>query len=97
MEAAGSGLYMVTTNFGALPETTAGYAELLDEMSASERDNVGIFATRYADGFLAVYERVLSRPEATQIHLRAQMRNFQENNTWAKRAISWQKWMETLI
>ncbi len=97
MESCAAGLLAITTNFGALPETGANFAELVQEASPMERGNIAVFATRYAAQVVSVYEKAIADPDAMRSRLEAQMRHFQTENTWERRAIEWEEWLEQVI
>jgi glycosyltransferase involved in cell wall biosynthesis len=97
MEACASGLKIVTTNFGALPESAGVFAELVSEADARERGNLGMFATRYANAVGKAYERAMSEPAKTKAGLMHQIDHYRQNCTWGVRAGEWESWIQNLI
>lgn len=89
MEAMAAGCVVVTSDLGALPETTAGFARLVE---APERpaEHVRLFAD-------AVLRELLERraaPEAeAEARLRAQVDHMNGVNTWQARAGEWARWL----
>jgi glycosyltransferase involved in cell wall biosynthesis len=97
MEAAAAGLLIETTDLAALPETLDGFANLIAAATAVERENLSMFATRYAEAMVGAYEAAMSAPELTKQNLMAQMHHFQSQNTWGKRAIDWENILLSII
>lgn len=96
MEACASGLKIVTTDFGALPESAGDFAELVGEADSRERGNLGIFATRYAHAVGQSYERAMSERDKTKNALMHQLNHYRTNCTWSVRAQEWERWLQTL-
>ncbi len=87
MEAMAAGNMVITTHFGALPETTNGHAILVDR----ETKNSGQLITRYA---LAVADAILKVDPAVALEKRArQMQYAQSQFTWENRAREWEQWL----
>jgi glycosyltransferase involved in cell wall biosynthesis len=89
MEALAAGCVVVTTNFGALPETTAGMARLVpmqDDLPALARD--------FALQTIEVLQELERLPDESERRLREQIAQVNKTNTWALRA---REWVEALI
>jgi len=88
MEAMASGCWVVTTALGALPETTAGFARLV---------NLQRQAQAYVDAFVQNVVDVIrlnrEEPDSAEGYLRAQITYAHEALVWRKRA---QMWIEHL-
>ena len=89
MEAMTAGCVVVTSDLGALPETTAGFARLV-EAPAKPAEHVRLFAD-------AVLRELLERrtaPDAeAEARLRAQVDYKNKDNTWEARAGEWTRWL----
>ena len=89
MEAMAAGCVVVTSDLGALPETTAGFARLV-EAPARPAEHVRLFAD-------AVLRELLERraaPDAdAEARLRAQVDYMNRVNTWQARAGEWARWL----
>jgi glycosyltransferase involved in cell wall biosynthesis len=89
MEAMASGCRVVTTAFGALPETTAGFAELVPSGSSREQ---------YLNGFVEAVVKVLreqeEQPDKEEQLLRRQVEYMNKSVTWTERAREWVQWLE---
>jgi glycosyltransferase involved in cell wall biosynthesis len=90
MEAMASGCRVVTSAFGALPETTAGFARLIPVDKPSEY--LGQFVQQVVEGLL---ECRLGGAELER-SLRAQMDYINSKATWKLRAGEWVQWLKTL-
>lgn len=91
MEAMASGCLIVTSDLGALPETTAGFARLIPIL--------GEDGPRYKDRFgretIAALQ-TLARPDASDLeaHLQQQVAFINHSVTWSQRAREWSDWLE---
>jgi len=87
MEAMAAGCIVVTSDLGALPETTAGFARLV-EVPAKPAGHVRLFAD-------AVLRELLKRRAApdAEARLRAQVDHMNKVNTWKARAGEWAQWL----
>ena len=83
MEAMAAGCFIVTSRLGALPETTAGFAKLIDIDGDWQR--YGNFFIREILNFL--YESK---------DLSSQVAYANRHYTWKVRAKEWEKWIKTL-
>ena len=87
MEAMAAGCVVVTSDLGALPETTAGFARLV-EPPARPAEHV----RRFADAVLR--ELLERRADAdAEARLRAQVDYMNSVNTWEARAGEWARWL----
>lgn len=92
MEAMASGCYVITSHFGALPETTAGFADLIP---FPQEDYLAAYGQR-----LAQVIRRFEAPEeqaALESHLRAQVNYINRHCTWSVRAREWEDFLEQLL
>lgn len=91
MEAMAAGCKVVTTRRGALPETTAGHARLIEP-----DPDLRVLSKRFA---AAVSEELSNRkadPEAFAAQIDAQVRDVNDTMTWANRATDWTRWLASL-
>ncbi len=92
MEAMASGCWIVSSNLGALPETTAGFARLISIEGDWEV---------YKDRFVEETVQVLTKCTATnttdsETHLRRQVEYVNSSYTWSVRAEQWVQWLSSL-
>lgn len=92
MEAMAAGCTIVTSDLGALPETGAGFVELM-RPPADPHAHAEAFADRVIES-LAARE---SDPAGTEAHLRAQVDHTVAENNWARRAEQWHTWLTLLV
>src|SRR5262249_40757479 len=84
MEAMAAGCLVVTSNLGALPETTAGFGFLMDlpndilQMSCS-----------YANFMVDAYRKACADPGGFEDKLSGQRAHVRTHYTWAQRARDW--------
>ncbi|WNC60405.1 glycosyltransferase [Thermosynechococcus sp. QS41] len=92
MEAMASGCYVITSELGALPETTAGFADLIP---LPHED--------YLAAYGCVLDQVIQRfkdPQAhaaLDAHLRAQVDYINRHCTWSVRAREWEAFLEQVL
>jgi glycosyltransferase involved in cell wall biosynthesis len=86
MEAMATGCQIVTTRLGALPETCAGFADLVD-LPEEQSNLAGLFA----EAVISALTRDRSTVEA---HLRGQLNFAREQYTWARRAKEWETFLQ---
>jgi glycosyltransferase involved in cell wall biosynthesis len=91
LEALAAGCRVVTSRLGALPETMAGFAELVD-MGMNWEDYVG----RFAEAVVREHQRMQELPEETETQLRRQVDFMNECGTWGRRAAEWEAWLRQL-
>jgi glycosyltransferase involved in cell wall biosynthesis len=92
MEAMAAGAFVVTTRLGALPETTAGFAPLLD-MPADD----GALAGDYARFAVEAMAGAVAAPAATMDRLAAQRRHAREEYCWSRRAQEWVDYLSRFV
>ncbi len=92
MEAMAAGCLIITARLGALPETSEGYAILL-ELSPDRIHYAKNFATTTID----TLQDVANNPEKYRILLDSQVNYARDTLTWAKRAREWADWLRTLV
>jgi len=83
MEAMAAGCFIVTSRLGALPETTAGFAKLIDVDGDWQR---------YGNLFIKEILAFLYEPK----DLSPQVEYVNKHYTWKIRAKEWEKWLKTL-
>ncbi|MDD4866090.1 MAG: glycosyltransferase family 4 protein [Mycobacterium sp.] len=91
MEAMAAGCAVVTSDLGALPETGAGFIDLMAPL-ADPHAHAEAFAGRVID-LLAARE---ADPTGTEAHLQAQVAYAVAENNWARRAEQWSTWFSML-
>lgn len=93
LEAMAAGCLIVTSNFGALPETTAGFAKLID-MTEDYREYGGHFISEV----VSILRRFNSgdRVELNDL-LTRQVAYINSCYTWSTRGLEWQSWLQDLI
>jgi len=91
LEAMASGCRIVTSSLGALPETTAGFAQLIPG-----RQERGAYLRQFVDHTVAALHEMQTNPVAVEEGLRQQVRSIRENATWDVRAREWGSWLQRL-
>ncbi|WP_460194013.1 O-linked N-acetylglucosamine transferase family protein [Thermosynechococcus sp. FA-CM-4201] len=94
LEAMASGCLIVTSALGALPETTAGFADLVEFTTdwPTYRANYGKALRKAIERF-----RDPTAHSALEEHLRAQVNYIHKNYTWSIRAQEWIAFLESLL
>ena len=105
-EALASGCFVVASNWGYLPETTAGSAPLIPLSQSNTSNSIPPFSSIPAREFypleflLAILEvlEVLTgaNPQETEQFLRKQVDYFNKYCTWRLRALEWEEWLKTI-
>jgi len=100
MEALASSCFVVTSNWGYLPETTAGFARLISLSQPNTSNSIAPFSSiserqSYAQEFLVAILEVLevltgANPQETEKFLRKQVDYFNKYCTWRMRALEWE-------
>jgi glycosyltransferase involved in cell wall biosynthesis len=88
IEAMAAGCLVVTSQLGALPETTAGFARLLPVPA-----DPGEHAIRFADAVCDALARWQAEPATTERLLRAQIEHCDAGAAWDQRARLWLAWL----
>ena len=89
MEAMAAGLYVLTSDLGALGETTLGLGELVPVDGPFPQ--VGYFAGRYAERLKDVLRRRAADPAGFAAARFEQVRRFNAECTWSCRARQWEE------
>ena len=92
MEAMASGCWIITSDLGALSETTAGFARLIPI-----KEGEAAYKKRFIQETVAVLRKftVIDTTEA-EAHLRAQVNYVNNSYIWSKRAKEWSEWLSGL-
>jgi len=105
LEAMACGCQVITSNLGALPETTAGFARLIPirqtvssqsravDLTSEERDS---YCHLFAREAIAALKQLQVEPSAVDAHLRQQVDYVNQHGTWAVRAQEWLIWLRSL-
>jgi glycosyltransferase involved in cell wall biosynthesis len=91
LEAMAAGAFIFTTRLGALPETTNGFAYLVDFESDPE-----VLAERFAAMTVKAWRELLADPAAALRRREAQAIFVRENYRWSDRATEWVSWLEKI-
>jgi glycosyltransferase involved in cell wall biosynthesis len=88
MEAMAAGCRIVTSDLGALPETTAGFARLV-AMHGSRED----YLRRFIEETVRVLQEMTDAPHATEDLLHRQVSYTNTTYDWKLRAKEWAQWV----
>ncbi len=88
MESMAAGATILTTRLGALPETTAGFAEMVDIVP----DRAAL-ARSYAAMVIDELDRMRKDPESALARRKMQVAYVREKYSWPARALEWQSWL----
>ena len=92
MEAMASGCMIVSSELGALPETTAGYAKLLKESPGSPE-----YEAAFIDRVVQSIEDVTGGDrESVEKHLQEQVAYCRETYRWEAKVEKWIQWLEKM-
>jgi glycosyltransferase involved in cell wall biosynthesis len=94
MEAMAAGTLLVTTSLGALPETTAGFAQLYE--IGGDKRYPGMVATHFAAQVLEAAARASADTQQSLQALVRQVAFARAHYDWALRAAEWTAWIEEL-
>jgi glycosyltransferase involved in cell wall biosynthesis len=85
MEAMASGCHVITSDLGALPETTAGFATLVPF-----HQDLAVYKKNFVSATINYIESLqLSSPDTVEEQLSQQIEYCQQNYVWKKRAHEW--------
>ena len=90
LEAMAAGCIIVTTQLGALSETTAGYGHLLLPIS-DQQHHAELFATFTT----SILEKTRTLPGEYTQQIENQVRYINQTATWAVRAKEWRDWLKS--
>lgn len=88
MEAMAAGCQIVTSELGALPETTAGFARLIPV-----GDDWLTYSDRFVDEAVRSLEKFEKQPERVNELLSRQVAYCNAECTWPQRADEWEQWL----
>ena len=91
LEAMAIGACVLTTRLGALPETTAGFAPMIDWQQDSSR-----LAQSFAELAIDTLREMMSDPIAAERQRNARIAFIRENYLWPRRAEQWSQWLSEL-
>jgi len=92
MEAMASGCWIITSELGALPETTAGFARLIPVTGDWE-----VYQQQFIAATIQVLKQSLGEEQAVvEQHLRQQVTYTNQTYHWQNRAQEWLDWLITL-
>ena len=88
LESMAIGACVLTTRLGALPETTAGLAPMIDWQEDKSR-----LAQSFADLVIATLREMTRDPAAAGQQRNAMIEFIRENYLWPSRAVDWSAWL----
>jgi glycosyltransferase involved in cell wall biosynthesis len=91
LEAMAAGATVLTTSLGALPETTHGFAALIESQADPAR-----LATSFADMAVTTLREMRDNPEQASLRRDSQVAFVRENYAWSARAEEWSSWLRQL-
>jgi len=94
MEAMAAGLLVVTSDLGALPETTMGLAALVP--GPQSLSDVPRFSRAFADELIVRLCLLKSNPRDFWLARWDQVRAVNTHYTWAVRAAEWEQWLQSV-
>ena len=92
MEAMSVGAAILTTRSGALPETTAGFAHMVQETEDSTR-----LAKDFADMVIATLYAIRTDSDAAAERRNQQIAYARREYAWPTRAHEWQVWLSDIV
>ncbi|HEY2891528.1 MAG TPA: glycosyltransferase family 4 protein [Dongiaceae bacterium] len=92
IEAIAAGCLVLTTDLGALKETTAGFARLL-RLPPSRGDLAGLYAAMV----VAEWQQAAASPAVQRARIAAQRDFMQRNATWSVRAPEWVAFLNRVV
>jgi tetratricopeptide (TPR) repeat protein len=92
MEAMASGCSIVTSDLGALPETTAGFACLIPIEEDWE-----VYTNRFVEETVQLLRKCIATDTTdAETHLRQQVKYVNQEYTWSVRAQQWVQWLSSI-
>jgi tetratricopeptide (TPR) repeat protein len=92
MEAMASGCWIVTSDLGALPETTAGFARLIPIEEDWE-----VYKERFVEEIVRVLRAYTALDTTnTETHLRRQVEYVNHEYNWSNQSQKWVKWLSSI-
>lgn len=91
MEAMAAGCRVVTSDLGALPETTAGFARLIPVAQSGQA-----YLTQFVQQVVQVLDECRERGNECEQFLRRQLTHVNSDATWEVRAGQWVQWLQSL-
>ena len=91
MEAMACGCQVVTSDLGALRETTAGFGQLIPVTG-----DWGAYASRFIAEVVASLAAAESNAAMLESRLARQVAYINEHCTWQRRAVEWSEWLTAL-
>jgi glycosyltransferase involved in cell wall biosynthesis len=88
LEAMASGCLIVTSDLGALRETTAGFARLVPV-----GDDWLAYCDRFVDEVAKALEEIEKQPDSVNERLARQVAHVNAEYTWSRRADEWEQWL----
>jgi len=92
LEAMAAGLLVLTTRTAALPETTAGFAQMVEYRHDHTR-----LAQDFADMTMQALEDLRSDPGTAMARRAEQIAYVREHHTWPKLALEWEAWLSQIV
>lgn len=92
MDAGASGALPVVSDFGALPETAAGFG-VLAALKTMRSEFIGAFA----EATVEAIRRATADPAAFARRREQQIEAFRRGNSWDDRAAEWESWLEAVV
>jgi len=91
LESMAIGACVLTTRLGALPETTAGLAPMIDWQQDKSR-----MAKPFADLVIGTLRDMTRDPKTAERQRNAMIELIRENYLWPRRAVEWSAWLTEL-
>jgi glycosyltransferase involved in cell wall biosynthesis len=91
LEAMAAGAAVITTRSGALPETTSGFASLVDWTG-----DPTVLVKSFAAATIEALREMRARPDAAANLRRASIAHIRENYLWPARAKEWAAWISEI-
>jgi protein O-GlcNAc transferase len=92
MEAMACGCRIITSDLGALPETTAGFGQLL-QLVGVDRD---VYVRQFTQATVAALRESMAADPSAEALLRRQVDFVNRSYTWRARAGEWTNWLASL-